>query len=81
MSDKDISFGPFRLIPSRRLLLEGDRPLHIGSRALAMRQVLLERAGEVVEKTELARLIWPSAGGATRARGWRATAIRFQQLR
>jgi DNA-binding winged helix-turn-helix (wHTH) protein len=59
MSDKDISFGPFRLIPSRRLLLEGDRPLHIGSRALAMLQVLLERAGEVVEKKELARLVWP----------------------
>jgi predicted ATPase/DNA-binding winged helix-turn-helix (wHTH) protein len=60
MSDQDISFGPFRLIASRRLLLEGGRPLHIGSRALTMLKVLLERAGEVVEKKELARLVWPN---------------------
>ena len=60
MSDQDISFGPFRLIPSRRLLLEGDRPLHIGSRALTILQVLLERAGEIVEKKDLARLVWPN---------------------
>ena len=60
MSDQDISFGPFRLIASRGLLLEGDRPLHIGSRALTILQVLLERAGEIVEKKELARLVWPN---------------------
>jgi DNA-binding winged helix-turn-helix (wHTH) protein len=60
MHDQDISFGPFRLITSRRLLLEGDRRLHIGSRALTILQVLLERAGEVVEKKELARLVWPN---------------------
>lgn len=53
------SFGPFRLIPSQALLLEGDRPLHLGSRALAILQVLAERAGQVVEKEELARLVWP----------------------
>ena len=53
------SFGPFRLIPSLGLLLEGDRPLHLGSRALTILQILTERAGEVVEKEELARLVWP----------------------
>ena len=53
------SFGPFRLIPSLGLLLEGDRPLHLGSRALTILQILAERAGEVVEKEELARLVWP----------------------
>ena len=60
MSDQDISFGPFRLVTSRGLLLEGDRPLHIGSRALTILQVLLERPGEIVEKKELARLVWPN---------------------
>src|SRR5258708_36429220 len=60
MRDQDISFGPFRLITSQRLLLKSERQLHIGSRALTMLQVLLERAGEVVAKKELARLVWPN---------------------
>jgi predicted ATPase len=47
------------LIPSQRLLLEGDRPLHVGSRALTILQILIERAGNVVDKRELARLVWP----------------------
>lgn len=41
------------------LLLEGDRPLHLGNRALTILQILAERAGQVVEKEELARLVWP----------------------
>src|SRR5271170_3052965 len=55
-----ITFGPFRLIPSQRLLLEGNSPLHVGSRALTILQVLVERAGKVVDKRELARLVWPN---------------------
>ncbi len=54
-----ITFGPFRLIPSQRLLLEGNSPLHVGSRALTILQILVERAGKVVDKRELARLVWP----------------------
>src|SRR5271154_1409334 len=53
------SFGPFRLIPSQRLLLEGTRPLRLGSRALMILQVLVDRAGELVENAELVRLVWP----------------------
>jgi predicted ATPase/DNA-binding winged helix-turn-helix (wHTH) protein len=60
MRDQAFSFGPFKFIPSQQLLLEGDRPLHVGSRALTILQVLAERAGDVVEKGELARLVWPS---------------------
>ena len=30
----EISFGPFRLLPTQFLLLEGDKPVHLGSRAL-----------------------------------------------
>src|SRR5271168_1875059 len=53
------SFGPFRLIPSQRLLLEGTRPLRLGSRALMILQVLVDRAGRLVENAELVRLVWP----------------------
>ncbi len=59
MPDQTVTFGPFRLIPSQRLLLEGDTPLHIGNRALTILQILVERAGKVVDKRELARLVWP----------------------
>jgi hypothetical protein len=30
----DVSFGPFRLLPTQFLLLEGDKPVCLGSRAL-----------------------------------------------
>jgi predicted ATPase/DNA-binding winged helix-turn-helix (wHTH) protein len=59
MLDQAITFGPFRLIPSQRLLLEGNSPLHVGSRALTILQILVERAGKIVDKRELARLVWP----------------------
>jgi len=55
-----LHFGPFRLIPSLGLLLEGDRPVQLGNRALTILQILTDRAGEVVEKEELARLVWPT---------------------
>jgi DNA-binding winged helix-turn-helix (wHTH) protein len=48
-----ISFGPFRLLPARRLLVEGDTPVRLGSRAFDILAALVERAGEVVSKEEL----------------------------
>src|ERR1700759_4030074 len=54
-----ISFGPFRLIAPRRLLLEGDKPLRLGSRAFDILATLVERAGEVVGKDELIARAWP----------------------
>ncbi len=53
-------FGPFRLARSRRLLLEHDRPVRIGGRALDLLGLLLERAGRVVTKDELIRHAWPT---------------------
>jgi predicted ATPase/DNA-binding winged helix-turn-helix (wHTH) protein len=61
MSDQAIAFGPFRLIPSQRLLLKGGTEVHVGHRALTILQILVERAGKVVDKRELARLVWPDA--------------------
>ncbi len=60
MRDLEINFEPFRLILSRRLLLEGDHPLQVGNRALTILQILIERVGEIVEKRELAKLVWPN---------------------
>ena len=54
-----MSFGPFRVLPNQRLLLEGDRPLRLGSRALDILVALIERAGELVSKGELMARVWP----------------------
>jgi DNA-binding winged helix-turn-helix (wHTH) protein len=53
-----IAFGRFRLYPSERLLLEGDKPVNLGGRALDLLIALLERPGEVVSKQELIARIW-----------------------
>jgi DNA-binding response OmpR family regulator len=42
----EISFGPFRLLPARFLLLEDDKPVPLGSRALHILLALLERPGQ-----------------------------------
>jgi len=56
----EVSFGPFRLVAAQFLLLEGDKPVPLGSRALEILIALLERAGELVTKEELMDLIWPN---------------------
>ena len=55
-----VSFGPFRLVPTQFLLLEGDKPVPLGSRALEILTVLLERPGELVSKQELMARVWPN---------------------
>ena len=59
MSDQVISFGPFRLLPAQQLLLEGDRPIRLGSRARDILIALVGRPGEVVTKDELLASVWP----------------------
>jgi DNA-binding winged helix-turn-helix (wHTH) protein len=56
----EVSFGPFRLFPTQLLLLEGDKPVPLGSRALEILIVLLERPGELVSKQELMARVWPN---------------------
>jgi DNA-binding winged helix-turn-helix (wHTH) protein len=53
-------FGPFRLLPSQRLLLEGNRRIQIGVRAFDILTILVERAGELVGKDELFARVWPN---------------------
>ena len=59
MDGHAISFGPFRLLAAQRLLLEGDKPVRLGSRAFDILTALVERAGEVVGKEELIARAWP----------------------
>jgi DNA-binding winged helix-turn-helix (wHTH) protein len=40
--------------------LKGDKPVSLGSRALEILTVLLERPGELVSKEELMDRVWPS---------------------
>jgi DNA-binding winged helix-turn-helix (wHTH) protein len=56
----EVSFGPFRLLPTQFLLLAGDKPVPLGSRALEILIVLLERPGELVSKQELMARVWPN---------------------
>src|SRR5262249_36076744 len=56
----EVSFGPFRVLPTQFLLLEGDRALSLGSRALELLVALLERPGELVSKQDLMARVWPN---------------------
>lgn len=53
-----VSFGPFRLLLHQRLLLEGGKPLNLGSRAFDILIALLERPGELTTKEELISRVW-----------------------
>lgn len=55
---KSYTFGPFRLVPERRLLLRNGAPVRIGGRAFDLLVVLVERSGEIVGKRELMALVW-----------------------
>src|ERR1700732_1190125 len=57
---KAVTFGPFRFLPVQRMLLEGDKPLPLGSRALDILNLLLERPGEVIRKDEIIARVWPN---------------------
>lgn len=58
-SDTVLRFGRFELHPQRRLLLDGDRPLPIGARALDILLVLVESAGKIVSKEAIIARVWP----------------------
>jgi DNA-binding winged helix-turn-helix (wHTH) protein len=56
----EICFGPFRLFPEERLLLEVDRTVRIGSRALDILIAMVERPSQLVSKEELMAKVWPN---------------------
>src|SRR5467141_1995101 len=54
-----ISFGPFSLVASERLLTKDGAPVDLGARALDILIALLSRPNEVVSKNDLLADAWP----------------------
>ncbi len=56
---EEISFGPFRLLPARKLLLRSGAEVRIGQRAFDLLLSLVGQAGDVVDKPRLLASTWP----------------------
>lgn len=57
---KDVlSFGPFSLVPSERLLTKEGAPVELGARALDILIALLSSPNEIVSKKDLLSRVWP----------------------
>jgi DNA-binding winged helix-turn-helix (wHTH) protein/TolB-like protein len=54
-------FGPFAYDPSQRILLRAGQPIPLEPKILDTLEALLEKRGQVVEKAELIRRVWPDA--------------------
>jgi DNA-binding winged helix-turn-helix (wHTH) protein/TolB-like protein/Tfp pilus assembly protein PilF len=54
-----LEFGPFRLDLLRRSLERDGQPIALSGKALEILAILLERRGEVVDKDDLMRQVWP----------------------
>ncbi|UII73749.1 helix-turn-helix transcriptional regulator [Pseudomonas sp. HN11] len=59
--DQAVHFGPYRIHPRQRLVLEAGHPLRLGRRAVDILLILLEQAGNVVSKQELITRVWPNS--------------------
>ena len=60
MTEAAYLFGSFQLVPAQRLLLDGGRPVQLGSRALDILNVLVEAAGKMVPNDEIMAHAWPT---------------------
>src|SRR5262249_3909984 len=60
VADLGFVFGPFRLLPAQRMLLQDGKPLPLGSRAFDLLALLVKRAGEVIANDELMAQVWPN---------------------
>jgi DNA-binding winged helix-turn-helix (wHTH) protein/tetratricopeptide (TPR) repeat protein len=56
-----ISFGPFVIADSGRVLLRADEVVSISPKVLAILVVLVEASGRVVTKAELLNAVWPDS--------------------
>jgi TolB-like protein/DNA-binding winged helix-turn-helix (wHTH) protein/Tfp pilus assembly protein PilF len=54
-------FGPFRLSPTGRVLFRGDQAVPLPPKAADTLLLLVLNAGDVVEKGDLLRKVWPDA--------------------
>jgi predicted ATPase/DNA-binding winged helix-turn-helix (wHTH) protein len=53
------TFGPFRLLPEERVLLEDGKAVRLGGRALDILTALVVRSGTLISKEELISYAWP----------------------
>src|SRR6202451_595982 len=54
-----VSFGPFSLVASERLLTRDGVPVELGARALDILIALVSRPNEIVSKRDLLSRVWP----------------------
>jgi DNA-binding winged helix-turn-helix (wHTH) protein len=59
-SGAGVSFGPFRVVPEARQLLQAGRPISIGGRAFDLLTVLVDARGSVVATEVIRDRVWPS---------------------
>jgi predicted ATPase/DNA-binding winged helix-turn-helix (wHTH) protein len=57
--DFSLSFGPFRLNPTRRVLYRDGKPLRLGSRALDLLIALVDSGENLISKEDLLKRVWP----------------------
>lgn len=67
------AFGAYRLFAHERRLERHGRPVKIGARAFDLLALLVENAGEVISKQQIASIVWP---GVTVGE----TSLRFQMV-
>lgn len=58
-AERTYTFGEFCLLPDRQVLLRGERPVSLGSRAFNILTLLVQRAGELVSNFEIEAYAWP----------------------
>jgi predicted ATPase/DNA-binding winged helix-turn-helix (wHTH) protein len=59
VNDFLLSFGPFRLSPTRRTLSRDGKPVRLGSRALDLLIALVENGKDLISKEDLLKRVWP----------------------
>src|SRR5258707_3833954 len=59
---KVLSFGPFELSISNRLLTNGAKVVPLGARGMDILIVLVEQANKVVSRRTLIERVWPKRG-------------------
>jgi predicted ATPase/DNA-binding winged helix-turn-helix (wHTH) protein len=54
-----LAFGRYRLLPDRRVLLSGEQPVELKSRAFDVLLTLAEARGTLVTREDLSKRVWP----------------------
>ncbi len=61
MADKEFIFGEFRLRPQQRELLRDGRSIHLEKIPFDLLVLLVERAGDLIPRDEIATRLWQSS--------------------